>query len=78
MNSPRNTPPRYKGVGGAMVAAAVVLSHRKSFGGRIALHSLPAAEPFYRKCGMDDLGFDEVKGMEYFEMAEAAADKFCL
>ena len=71
------TPPRYKGVGGAMVAAAVELSRQKGFGGRIALHSLPAAEPFYRKCRMDDLGFDEAKRMEYFEMTEAQADIFC-
>ena len=71
------TPPRYRGVGGAMVAAAVELSRKKGFAGRIALHSLPAAEPFYRKCGMDDLGFDQAKNMEYFEMSETAADKFC-
>ncbi|MDA1274110.1 MAG: GNAT family N-acetyltransferase [Verrucomicrobia bacterium] len=71
------TPPRYKGVGGAMVAAAVELSRRKGYGGRIALHSLSAAEPFYLKCGMEDKGFDSAKGMEYFEMSETAADKFC-
>ena len=70
-------PPRYRGTGRVLIAAAVTLSRAEGYGGRIGLHSLPAAEPFYRnKCGMTDLGMDAAKGMVYFEMSEAQANAF--
>jgi hypothetical protein len=71
------TPKRYGGVGRALMLAAVELSRQMGFGGRVGLHSLPKAEPFYRtKCGMTDLGMDAKKKMVYFEMNEAQAEDF--
>lgn len=53
--------PRLRGVGTALLSAAVALSEQEGFKGRIGLHSLPQADDFYRaKCGMIDLGPDSV------------------
>lgn len=41
--------PRLRGVGTALVTAAVALSEDEGFKGRIGLHSLPQAEDFYRR-----------------------------
>src|SRR3989442_10219041 len=66
------TPPRYRGAGTAMVTAAIELSYRLGCRGRMGLHSLPAAEPFYREtCGMTELGHDAAhENLMYFEMTE--------
>jgi len=70
--------PRYRGVGTALLAAAVVLSREEGFKGRIGLHSLPQADRFYRdSCGMSDLGPDVAyHGLRYFEMTSEQADAF--
>lgn len=68
--------PRYKGVGMALLAAAIALSVEEGFGGRIGLHSLPQSEDFYRRRRMLDMGPDPaVQNLRYFEMPadEAAA-----
>lgn len=69
-------PPRLKGIGTALVAAAIALSDDEGFKGRIGLHSLPQAESFYVKSGMMDLGKDRhYQYLRYFEMdAEQARD----
>jgi hypothetical protein len=61
---------RYKGVGSALMVAAVALSEQEGFKGRIGLHALPQAETFYRgRCGMMDLGPDAAyQNLTYFEM----------
>ena len=72
-------PPRYKGVGSALVTAAVELSVREGFKGRIGLHALPQADRFYKEtCGMSDLGPDPAyqNRMRYFEMSPAQARAF--
>jgi hypothetical protein len=71
-------PPKYRGVGTVMVAAAIELSCGLDYRGRIGLHSLPAAAPFYRdKCGLIELGRDaEHPNLTYFEMTENQAQKF--
>jgi hypothetical protein len=70
-------PPRFRGVGKAMIKAAIKLSLAEGYKGRIGLHSLCGAETFYReKCGMTDLKLDEQKEMVYFEMNEAQAKAF--
>jgi hypothetical protein len=71
-------PPKYRGVGTVMVAAAIELSWELRYRGRIGLHSLPAAAPFYRdKCGMTELGQDaEHQNLMYYEMTENQAEKF--
>jgi hypothetical protein len=70
--------PRYKGVGTALIAAAVSLSEEESFKGRIGLHSLPQADAFYgKRCGMSDLGPDaKYQNLRYFEMTIDQARAF--
>lgn len=71
-------PALYRGVGSALVAAAIELSNAEGFKGRIGLHSLPQADEFYRKrCKMSDLGHDtNCQGLCYFEMTQEQATKY--
>lgn len=70
-------PPRLRGVGSALIAAAVALSEDEGFKGRIGLHSLPQADTFYAKIGMTDLGPDPAyQNLRYFEMTVAQARAF--
>jgi hypothetical protein len=71
-------PTRYRGVGTVMIAAAVELSFDVGYRGRIALHSLSAAEPFYRdSCQMAELGADAAHhDLVYFEMTSSQAEAF--
>jgi hypothetical protein len=68
----------YKGVGTALMVAAIALSEQEGFRGRIGLHSLPQAESFYRDhCGMIDLGPDATyQNLSYFEMTPDQAKVF--
>ena len=72
------TPPRLRGVGIALLTAAVALSEEQGFKGRIGLHSLPQADEFYRdRCKMSDLGPDAAcQGLRYFEMTAEQAEAF--
>lgn len=64
----------YGGVGRQLVAAMSRLSELMQLGGRLALHSLPQADGFYRRCHMTDLGPDARKeGLRYFELDEKGA-----
>jgi GNAT superfamily N-acetyltransferase len=68
---------RLRGVGSALIAAAVALSGEEGFKGRLGLHSLPQADAFYRKIGMTDLGQDPAyHGLRYFEMTVEQARAF--
>jgi hypothetical protein len=69
--------PRYQGVGTTLLTAAIALSLQEGFKGRIGLHSLPQADPFYRKQGMIALGRDrECQNLTYFEMTPQQAEMF--
>lgn len=70
--------PRLRGVGTALVSAAVALSSEEGFKGRLGLHSLPQADDFYRRrCGMTDLGSDPAyQNLRYFEMTTDQARVF--
>lgn len=70
--------PRLRGVGGALITAAIALSNEEGFRGRIGLHSLPQADAFYRRrCGMTDLGTDPgYQNLRYFEMTAEQARAF--
>jgi len=70
--------PRYRGVGTALITAAVELSLQEGFKGRIGLHSLPQADRFYgEKCGMADLGPDpSYQRLRYFEVTPEQARAF--
>lgn len=68
---------RFQGVGLTMMRAAIEVSHEEGFHGRIGLHSLPRAEPFYSRCGLTDLGIDGTnENLRYFEMTAAQAAVF--
>lgn len=71
-------PPRYRGVGTILIAAAIELSKSEGFKGRIGLHSLPQSNGFYaNKCGMADLGADPgYQNLRYFEMTPEQAEAF--
>ncbi|MEA5575316.1 GNAT family N-acetyltransferase [Anabaena sp. UHCC 0451] len=62
------SPPRYKGVGTALLRYARLRSVELGYGGRIGLHSLPTAERFYENQNMFNLGIDEeYENLTYFE-----------
>lgn len=69
--------PRFSGVGIALIRTAIQVSADEGFAGRIALHSLPQSQPFYRRY-MHDLGIDASHGENlcYFEMTEKQANQF--
>ena len=69
--------PRFSGVGVALMQAAIQVSVDEGFAGRIALHSLPQSQPFYRRY-MHDLGIDlsHAEKLCYFEMTEDQAKEF--
>ena len=61
-------PAWFKGVGIALLADAVRLSNETGLDGRVGLHSLPQAEPFYTRCGMTRVGEDpDYYGLPYYE-----------
>jgi len=73
--------PRHRGVGFAMLAAAIHLSIEEENQGRIGLHSLPQADTYYRDvCRMTDLGPDHSYNsrcpLRYFEMTESQAIEY--
>ena len=64
-------PPRYKGVGTALLRYARLRSVELGYGGRIGLHSLPTAERFYENQNMLNLGIDEeYENLTYFEFQD--------
>lgn len=69
---------RFKGVGTALITAAVLLSLEEDFKGRIGLHSLPQADGYYQnRCGMSNLGPDpSCQSLTYFEMTPEQAEAF--
>lgn len=71
-------PALLRGVGTALISAAVALSIEEGFKGRVGLHSLPQADAFYRdRCGMSDLGQDaDYQKLRYFEFTPGQAGKF--
>lgn len=83
-NAPWNRPeltggaPRYRGIGSILVGEAINFSLDEEMKGRIALHSLPQSERFYRdKCGMSDLGPDGAyQNLRYFEMTPEQAEQY--
>jgi hypothetical protein len=69
--------PEFSAVGTRLLQHAVDLSVEGGGHGRIGLHSLPVSEPFYRKCGMTDLGPDAAyDGLVYFEFTPEKAKEF--
>lgn len=69
--------PKYKGVGRILLGTAISLSLHEGFEGRIALHSLPQSESWYREeARFTDVEYDHLKKMRYFEMTAAQGAAF--
>lgn len=70
--------PRFRGIGSALMTAAILLSQEEGFHGRVGLHSLPQSERFYRdSCRMIERGPDpEYDNLVYFEMTSEQATAF--
>lgn len=69
--------PHFGGVGQVLLVEAMRLSLKRGWSGRIELHSLPQAVPFYLDTvGMSDLGLDAVEGLPYFETTQAQASAY--
>jgi hypothetical protein len=70
--------PRFKGVGARLMQAAVRLSKAEGFSGRVGLHALAQASPFYAgACAMQALGPDpNWDNLDYFELTAQAAEEF--
>ena len=68
-------PPRYRGVGTVLLAAASHMSVDLGFKGRLGLHSLPRSETWYDRLGMSCLGNDPDKqGLKYYEITPDQAE----
>ncbi|WP_157368959.1 hypothetical protein [Zavarzinella formosa] len=69
---------RFAGIGTLLIAEAVFISLGRGLGGRVGLHSLPQAEPFYtNRCRMTSLGPDPgYYDLAYFEYTEQQAADF--
>ena len=60
--------PRLIGVGTVLIAEAIRLSLEAGHGGRVGLHPLPQAEPFYTRYQMTSIGLDPLYfDLTYFE-----------
>ena len=71
--------PIYRLVGPVLMHAAITRSVEEGFKGRVGLHSLPQAIPFYERCGFTNLGTrpDEYEGkLPYFESTPGAAEAY--
>lgn len=69
--------PRFSAVGARLMEAAARESVDAGFGGRVGLHALPNAVPFYQRCGFVSTGVDAaVENLPYYELTRAASIKF--
>ena len=68
---------QFRAVGSTLFWRAVKQSEEEGFRGRVGLHALPQAEPFYEKaCRMTSLGRDAAKqDLLYMELSERQAAK---
>jgi hypothetical protein len=63
----QSAPPQFLGVGTLLIATATRLSLDGGMEGRVGLHSLSQAEPFYRqRCMMTDLSADS----DYYDLTD--------
>jgi hypothetical protein len=62
------TPVEFRAVGGTLMRFAQLRSEELGYGGLVGVHSLPAAEAFYRKLNMADCDLDrDCENLRYFE-----------
>lgn len=58
---------RFLGVGTVLISAAIDESFRHGCAGRLSLHTLDDAKPFYLSQGFISLGYDPEEGFDYLE-----------
>ena len=63
----------FGGLGRLLFRQAIVQSSQEGFTGRVGLHALPQAEPFYAGLGMRRLTLDVAKRLPYYELAAGNA-----
>ncbi len=71
--------PRYGAIGTRLLEAAVRLSLKEQFGGRIGLHALPnqRTEGYYHRRGFPRRGVDaQMEDLPYYELSAVAALAF--
>lgn len=74
---PIQNPERLKGVGSLLMGTVIEVSRMNNLDGRCGLHSLPSAEGFYRRLGMQEFGADsQYHGLVYFEFDAKGASTF--
>ena len=73
-NKPTASGRRFKGLGPIMLRIACELSDQAGYGGRVGLHSLAAAENFYRRIGFRGLDCPNEYNELYFELDEFGAE----
>ena len=81
-SAPWNLPPlaespKFAGIGTRLLEAAINFSLDEGCAGRLALHSLPQSETFYRRY-LTEVAIDPVSGgsLTYFEMTADQANEF--
>lgn len=77
-NRPRlSDAPQYSGCGSVLITEAVLVSQDNDWQGRVGLHSLPGAQPFYERFGFALVELDELaQGLPYLELTATAAHAF--
>jgi hypothetical protein len=72
-NDPSSQTRPLNGLGPIMLRMACDLSLQNGFGGRVGLHSVVAAEAFYRRLGFQGLGCPNEYNELYFELDDNGA-----
>jgi hypothetical protein len=67
---------RFSGIGPVMLRTACDLSFQRGYDGRVGLHSLKAAEEFYRRLGFRGLDCPNEYNELYMELDVAASRQF--
>lgn len=78
--APWNRPPDsvYRGVGSILIASAIFKSLHDNRDGRIYLESLPGAEDYYRRCGMQECGRSDEEHLLQFRFDPEGAWDFVM
>ena len=68
---------RFKTIGPVLLRTAVEQSYTKGWDGRLGLHALPQAVPFYQRAGLQFIRNDPAKqNLPYYEFSAAGAQTY--
>lgn len=74
----RNSRQGYRHVGFILLKQAIAYSQEHGYAGRLALHSLPAAETWYKKLNFSEFGLEPPEFLRRFELDSHAAGELLL